>query len=911
MNIFRKYTRKSLQSNRSRTLVTIIGIALSMALLTAVIEGAYSGVRFMENAEIANNGRWEAYFSDMDDAKLEKLKADRDVKDIVNWNHIGCATTGNDKGSDRYLIINSVQDDFLDMVAVNLSRGRLPQNDSEIIVPHNLPHSQFHDFQVGDKYVLTVGRRVSASGEPLGVTGYVEDEKLADTVEKEYTIVGIYNRLSNGIVPYDYPGYVAITKSAEGSVFGSFITLRNPAKAYDFHDAKGSTSESPEFISHCNLHIDLLSFKGTVSEGGIQKVIYGFAVILVILVAFGSISLIYNSFSISLAERTKQFGILKSVGATKKQLRSSVIYEALVLGAIGIPAGLIIGCAGIGITLYTLRDSFSSFTGTTGVQMRLVLNPVALIIAALVCLAVILISAWIPAARAVRIQPIEAVRQNADTKIKAREVKTSALTQKLFGFEGTMASKNFKRNAKRYRTTIVSLFMSVVLFIAASSFCSFLTGSVDGIVSNGTKADIVYTNGRPGSDPEVFSELLSGIAGVDKACYSAQLSGSTKVDPNTLSKRFWEIQPDEITPQTADPARLVYVQTAFVDDQTFRELLKENGLDEREYFDASSPKGVLYNHIVETRGNKGEMKWYSYELFDTSKLPFSIDLWNSKDIDGYVYYTVTEENGRKMAAYFEEEYLYAFYRSGGEDPDMSKAMLIPYDESIYSTKMDVSGVVNSAVLMISDQNPAVIYPYSMMKSVFTDSEAFAAADNGYIFAIMARDHAGVYKNIKQASEKDISIVSGYLRDIAESRNRDRMVIGIVNVFAYGFIILISLIALANVFNTISTSILLRRREFAMLKSIGLSERGFSKMMNYECIIYGARSLLFGLPVAVLVTYAIWRVTSNAFETNFYLPWRGVVIAVASVFIVVFATMLYSTRRIRRDNPIDALKNENL
>ena len=192
MYIFRKYTRKSLQSNRSRTLVTIIGIALSMALLTAVIEGAYSGVRFMENAEIANNGRWEAYFSDMDDAKLEKLKADRDVKDIVNWNHIGCATTGNDKGSDRYLIINSVQDDFLDMVAVNLSRGRLPQNDSEIIVPHNLPHSQFHDFQVGDKYVLTVGRRVSASGEPLGVTGYVEDEKLADTVEKEYTIVGYF-----------------------------------------------------------------------------------------------------------------------------------------------------------------------------------------------------------------------------------------------------------------------------------------------------------------------------------------------------------------------------------------------------------------------------------------------------------------------------------------------------------------------------------------------------------------------------------------------------------------------------------------------------------------------------------------------------------------------------------------------
>ena len=146
---------------------------------------------------------------------------------------------------------------------------------------------------------------------------------------------------------------------------------------------------------------------------------------------------------------------------------------------------------------------------------------------------------------------------------------------------------------------------------------------------------------------------------------------------------------------------------------------------------------------------------------------------------------------------------------------------------------------------------------------------------------------------------------------AESRNSSRMMVTIVNVFSYGFIILISLIALANVFNTISTSIMLRRREFAMLKSIGLSGRGFSRMMNYESMIYGLRSLMFGIPAAILMTVWIWRVTGNAFDSGFYIPWHGVVIAVASVFIVVFATMLYATHRIRKDNPIDALRNENL
>ena len=911
MNIFRKYTRKSLQANKSRTLVTIIGIALSMALLTAVIEGAYSGVRFMENAEIAENGRWEAYFSNMDEAKLEKLNADKDVKEIVSWKHVGFAPTGYEKGSDRYLIINSVSDDFTNMVAVNLQRGRMPENDSEIIVPHNLPSGVFHDFQIGDKFTLTVGKRVSASGEPLGTGYYEEGETLTDTFEKEYTVVGIYSRLNNSIVPYSYPGYVAITKGGEGEVFGSFVTLKNPSKAYDFHSAKGNSSDSPEFISHCNLHTDLLSYKGTVSEGGIQKVIYGFAVILVIMVAFGSISLIYNSFSISLAERTKQFGILKSVGATKKQLKSGVIYEALVLGAIGIPAGLIIGCAGIGITLYCLRDSFKAFTGDTDVQMKLVLNPVALIIAALICLVVILISAWVPAARAVRIQPIDAIRQNVDTKIKPREVKTSKLTQKLFGFEGTMASKNFKRNAKRYRTTIISLFMSVVLFVSASSFCSYLTNSVDGIVSNGTKADIVYTQYRPGSDPEDFRQLLSGIAGIDDYCYSSSLSGRTSIDKDLLSKRFWELQEGTEDMTMSDSNDLIYIQLTFVDDDSFRKLLKGNGLDESEYFNESSPKAVLYNHITEQRGNKGSMKWYSYEPIDSSKLPFSFTFWNNKEIDGYSFYSVTEQNGKKVAVYLSEEYIQEFYHSGAEYPDLSKALLVPYEESTYRTEIRVAGEVKTTVLTISDQYPAALYPYSMMDKVFGDADAMARADSGYMFGIMARDHAEVYKDIKTAGEKDVRLISGYLSDLAESRNRDRMIITIVNVFAYGFIILISLIALANVFNTVSTSILLRRREFAMLKSIGLSERGFSKMMNYECLIYGARSLMFGLPAALIMTFLIWKVTSNAFETRFYIPWKGVVIAVASVFIVVFATMLYATRRIRRDNPIDALKNENL
>ena len=138
-----------------------------------------------------------------------------------------------------------------------------------------------------------------------------------------------------------------------------------------------------------------------------------------------------------------------------------------------------------------------------------------------------------------------------------------------------------------------------------------------------------------------------------------------------------------------------------------------------------------------------------------------------------------------------------------------------------------------------------------------------------------------------------------------------MLVTVINVFAYGFIILISLIAMANVFNTISTSISLRRREFAMLKSVGLTNKGFDRMMIYECLIYGFRGLVWGLPAAFLMSYAIYLIAGISYDTSFYVPVHSIVIAVGSVFVVVFATMLYATRRIRRDNPIDALKNENL
>ncbi|MBR3302550.1 MAG: FtsX-like permease family protein, partial [Firmicutes bacterium] len=552
------------------------------------------------------------------------------------------------------------------------------------------------------------------------------------------------------------------------------------------------------------------------------------------------------------------------------------------------------------------------FLGVRGVQMKIVLNPIALAVSALVCLAVILVSAWIPAGRAVRISPITAIRQNADTKIKPREVKTGKLTQNLFGFEGMMASKSFKRNKKRYRSTIISLFMSVVLFISASSFCSYLTGSVDSVVSDGTQMDIYYSEyGSKKGTPEELAALISGIAGVDRVCWGIDNQVQMRIPNELMSDRYWKLQKNM---GSEDGTEKDYVETytglAFINDEEFKALLAENGLEEKGWFDAQSPKALLFNKERTYSDEGSGRKIILFDLLNESKLPAAVDWCTYETVEGCQMYHYGYDTGSPKIAYYPEEYLEECYRTG-VDPDPAKAVVIKgIEDATIKTKLNIGAVTQTAPVLLSSQNASVIYPYSMMPVITSGFDLNDIGMNGVQTAVLARDYNKVYEEMKNVLASSGHDTSG-LANIAENRNSERMVVTIVNVFSYGFIILISLIALANVFNTVSTSILLRRREFAMLKSIGLSERGFSKMMNYECIIYGARSLLFGLPAALLMTFWIYNVTSRAIDSSFYIPWKGVIIAVASVFIVVFATMLYATHRIRKDNPIDALRNENL
>lgn len=940
MNILHRLTRRMLAKNPTRTWVTIIGIMLSMALTVAVLEGAYSGLMFMLNTEGATDGFYQFYYYGLDKETAVRAATQDAVKDSTMWELVGWSdATGEGEHRRPLLCIDALGADPKGLLSVRLTEGRMPENDSELLLPADwfagdgLTSREMRkraQAAIGQTLTLPVGKRADANGDALNEHDsyhFGDGETLTNCAERTYTVVGVYADFDRFIEGERYC-YRALTVGEGVGEYRVFATLKMPLFYQIFRKTQ---AVSDNVIGH----LSILRYYGA-SDNALIVTLYSIAGLLVALVAFGSISLIYNSFAISVSERTRQFGILRSIGATKKQVRAMVRYEALLLGFAGIGLGLVLGLAGIGVTLWIispmLARMMSDASSAAGVRMRLVISPVMLGISALVCLLTTLLSARIPARRAVKIDPISAIRQSNDVKLSVREVKTSRLTQKLFGFEGTMASKNFKRNRKRYRATVLSLFLSIVLFISASSLTSYLRDSFNDIIGDVNAAD-VYAFYHGEEAPEALYRQLAAAKSVTEGNYVVYGGFDAAFRTADLSadyKELYQLDPSEAETNT-------YRTVAFVDDDTFRKIAAENGQLADAYFDYA-PQGMILNTSTERIYRDGKTVYKTLETVNPAAFPIQMKA---------TYALAAPENTVPFAAdgilptealralgieegqiglydaeAMEELYapdesgnsifgnaLLAYEQTGTFDVsifDRSKLEIISEDTLYRTYTLTVAAPCQTSRLILPDKS-AILYPYSRMTEVL-DTDIAAVTRQNAAFGFKADNHAAATAEMLNVAETMHGLG---VSDLAESNEMERLLIVIVDIFAYGFIILISLIAVANVFNTITTNILLRRREFAMLKSIGLGEKGFRKMLNYECVIYGLKGLLWGLPAAALFTFLIWKVMSDSIEQSFYIPWHSVLIAVLSVFAVVFATMLYAAHKIKKDNPIDALKNENL
>lgn len=876
MNIFNKVTIKTLKKNRTRTIVTIIGIILSAAMLTGVTTFISSLQNYLIETAESVDGSWHAKAFEITGGQLAEIKADDRVKAIDGFQNIGYAKVDGIKNEDKpYIFVAGFTKGVSDMVPVHLDKGRMAQNSSEIVLPAHLSDNGGLNFKVGDTITLPIGERIAA-GRSLGQmvpyndmlpeTGVPESIEIKQT--RTYTVVGICARPS--FEDMRAPGYSAITVAdtdITGYTQSVFVQLKHPSDANDFCEDMLKDNK-PETNN------ELLMFLGSSTNNTVNQVMYTLAVILFALIMIGSVSLIYNAFSISVSERIRDFGLLSSIGATKRQLRKSIMFEALAVSVIGIPIGIISGIGGIAATLFFIGDSFANImtTASDAGKISVSVSLPATLIAAVFALVTVLISAFAPSVRASRVSAIDAIRQTNDINVKPRKVKTSKVVYKLFGLEGMLSNKNFKRNRKRYRTTVVSLFISIVLFISTSAFCSYLTAGTGDAFSS-ADYDISYTQSADStiSGEELYT-LLSKTEGVKKSGRAKGVSAMIKIPEDQVSEGYKKFLLD----QDMDIHDYTGATIAILPDSEYKTYIESLKLDPAKYMNPSAPLGVMTDQI--NGYNPKTQRVEKCRVFAVDAPMLDLNFMTSEKQQEY--YGNSDYENTDIAGFLDKYSIKA-------------------GKIVDALPIGVSNSLDSGVNLVLCE--------SVANSVFGDMSDYSVSDSFYF---LAPDHINVYEKMKDTLSNN-SLPYGPLNDAAGREEVTRSLLLIVNVFSYGFIALISLIAAANVFNTISTGIALRRREFAMLRSVGLAKKSFGKIMNYECLMYAFKSLVIGLPVSIGVSYLMFAGMVRGIDIGFYIPVTSMIIAAATVFLSVYLSMAYAMGKIKKDNPIDALKNENM
>ena len=840
MNILNKFTIKSLKLNKKRTIVTIIGIMLSTALICGVAGLVSSFQNSLIDWARTNDGNYHVTFKNVSSDKAQYVTENQKVKDYFISSSLGWANLEESKATNKpYLHVLAYDKKALENYGVVLTDGRLPQNSNEIIITESVLTGARVFLKIGDTITLNIGTRKSNDDYYLNDDAlYTEDdESIVDTKEKTYTIVGFMETLD--VETLYSPGYSALTYMDEiPSTFDISVLYKSP-KEYEEITKNICKTLNLDFDEDVYVNSDFLRFQGVMSDG-MLRVLYAIAGVVVFIIVISSVFVIRNSFSISVAEKNRQYGMLSSVGATSKQIRRNVIFEGMVIGLIAIPLGILLGIVAIMILLkivnYLLADMLSGLGFTYSINLLAVLISVA------ISIITIYLSCLIPARRAAKISPIESIRGNNDIKIKAKKLRTSKLTKKLFGIGGVIASKNLKRSKKKYRTTVISLVISIFIFISLSSFLTLGTKT-----SQFYYMDFkfnVYVHSLSDANTQIY-EKISKLENVDNSayCYQSSLDIDNIKYASEFGKKFLENDP-----QPTGIAFMVY------NNEYFKKYIKEIGLKESDYKTAV----ILldYDTFYNEDGSKTVDRIYSLKSGDTV---------NVKSGDKEKTLTISKFTDVKPMG---QEAVY-------------------YDHGIIVVSEDYIKEVFKEDVNNSD--------YYHLSDLFIKSSKPQELENT------------LNDLIKQGGDYYGLTVFNYETYMKQEQ---RMLL-VVKIFLYGFIAVITLIGVTNIFNTITTNMILRSKEFAMLKSVGMSSKEFNKMIRLESIMYGTKSLLIGVPLGILGSYGMYKAFAQGIDLGYALPLPAIIISIVFVFIIVGITMKYSLNKINKQNIIETIRKDNI
>lgn len=651
------------------------------------------------------------------------------------------------------------------------------------------------------------------------------------------------------------------------------------------------------------------SISAYIKESPLFRTASVLSVLVLAIIVASAVVLIYNAFSISINERKKQYGLLSSLGATKKQLRMTIVTEASLTCIIGVPLGILLGIGGLTGIFHLLRRELAEVLQTSGaIPFQLSAAPWAILIACVISFATVLTAAYIPARKALNMPAMEVIRQTADTNTyNPKKLRTSRITHFLFGLEGDIATKNYKRCRRKYRTTVFSIFLSIVLFISSNSFCCYLTDSIRAVIEN-YQCDI-WLNAKgvaAGNQTETLFARLNQSPDVTDGEYHYLFEVDAFMPTNTINKTFRDKYiPASDNGETAGKTLCNNIGIIFLKDDVYNSFIKKEHLDPSKYGGSTIPNALVYN--TSTIYDNEQKHYTICNFFKTKPETIEIVFATNRHVtldgrqyhldDSFTPYIQSDGHGK-----------YEVQVISNDTETEAEEQWTPLESVCDIKELPLGDTIKSLPPGLDHESAyldlTLIYPERALQTIAPNPERA-----GTYMTFTTDNHTESYASMQNILAESDDYRDANLYNIAARNQTNRAYILTIRVFTYGFLFLILVISAANILNVISANVILRRREFAMLRSVGMTRSGFYKMAIFESLLYGSKGILTGLPVSVGMSALLWYLFIDSVEFPFYIPWETAAIAVAAVLAVIIGTMLYTMRYIQKGRMMEQLHLE--
>mgnify|MGYP004625237055 FL=1 len=949
MNLMKRLTLKNLKLNRKRTIVTIVGIILATALLSALVTLVSSFQYSMIEYQKQKDGDFHVKFSNVKMSELSEFKNNRNIESTFETMGMGFAKLDGCKNEDKpYAYVMATDEAGFERGCFHLIEGRMAKNEDEIVIPRHLKTNGRIDIKVGDEITLDVGKRYDSNTESVigeNCAYEHEAETLTDTVTKRYKVVGIMERPGYKMEDYSAAGYTFVTYSDElaaidnGSkseageadttltVYSRYTqkALRNKdavtadiigvdekllAKANN-SSVEMTAEESDRFLKEMEnakydiyMNVFLISYECVFPIDGSFKALFTVAAVVALIIILTSVYCIKNSFNISITEKIRQYGMLASVGATRRQIKSSVKTEAAMLGVVGIPVGTM---SGILASLILVKVVNALSAGWLNFALSFHTSLPALILAVILSIATIYFSATGSARRAAKVTPLEAIRNTKEIKIKSAKLKTPAIIGRIWGIGGVISYKNIKRNNKKYRTTVTSIVICSVTFIVISYFMS-MAFSVVGMSYASVDFNIgINMSCKKDLDIEKLSELLSGIEGAKD--YLVGAGYYFDVDKPEYTKEYGEYC-GQLYDDSEDVSQEFLITV--LDDKSYDKYASDAGIKNANTGAILVNKGTfdVYNE-KSSKYVKEEMELYKYKAGDTIECGYNVyddassddnaaegDTESSTD-DNNAVEGDTESGTEDNSGYVDEETINNGVR---KTVDVTIAGVTDKVPTCYN------GYGNTSLLFMNQKGFESLWADGKSGNEFKPGNAIYSA---YVVAENADEYQDTFE--KETEENpEYSQISFYVSNMDKQMRDEKSLFTLLGVFAYGLIVVIALIGITNIINTLSTGMELRSREFATLRSIGMTDKQFAGMVRLESVFISVKALVIGVPLGILISYLLCVMMNRMDDAIIYEPpYKAIILCIVVVIMLIYAIMKLSMTKLRHNNIIETIKNENL